>query len=508
MLSFISCLIAIAGAILLLFFKSSNLKEIKATAIFMSVIILLASVFLLFPKSHESVINIGGSEYFGTDYFSALASIVVAFLTFLCIIVSQTKKHENKHENAEPESVNTRKYYVLLLMLVGMYFLLFSSRQLIITALSLLVAICLLYFMTEKNDKKQEAVALKVLAFRIAGAFLLILAGIFNGFIDDSSFVLYFFLFGILFILPMLPVHTYLSDMFAGIGLKEGLASIILQFVGFYMLLSFSTTMNTEISAIAGFWIILALINLFVVALAFRSQQSIYRQFSYLLVFFAGLVAFFNFALIDDISALNTVKYLALCIPLILSLGWIGLYQLKIFDNSGSFSNIAGKLTGDSFSAKFLKSMFIVAFLLIVGIPFSPIYNSIIIAASALIAMEYTVVILFIPLNTTVLLILALLAFLLLILNSANTLQKLCQTNDTESENPDKNSQSMSKDIIISRNYIFIAISLLILIVILSILPVFIFRKLRSDTQKIQNVSGESHTKTLEIKSSEGLNEK
>ena len=508
MLSFISCMIAIAGAILLLFFKSTHLKEIKATAIFVSVIILLASIFLLYPKSHESVIVFDGTAYFGSDYFSALSSIVVAFLTLLCIIATQSSGCENFREITKSESISTRKYYVMLLMLEGLYILLFSSRSLIISALIILVAISLLYFMMRKSDKKLESVALKTLAFRLTGAFFLILAGIFNGFTEDSCLDLYFFMFGIIFILPILPVHTYLSDMFAGIGLKDGLAAIILQFVGFYMLLSFSTAMNTEISSIAGFWIVLSLINLIVIVLASRSQLGIYRQFSYVLVFFAGLVAFFNFALIEDIFALNTVKYLALCTPLILSFCWVCIYQLKLYDESGSFSNIGGKLSGTSISMNVLKSFLIISILLVVGIPFTPIFNAIIKAATALIAMDYTVFIFFIPLNTTVILVLVLIAFLLHVLNSANTLQKLFQTSKQKSENHGENSQTEHKDIIISRNYIFIAISLLILIVILSILPVFIFRKLRCDTQKIQNVSSESQAGTLEIKSSEGLNEK
>ncbi|MCD4657321.1 MAG: hypothetical protein K8S87_07230 [Planctomycetes bacterium] len=508
MLSFVSCLIAVAGAILLLFFKSSFLKEIKATAIFVSAIVLLASIFLLFPKTHESAVEFGGVVYFGSDFFSALASIVVAFLTLLCLVATVSKGDENLGEFAETESFLARKYYVSLLLLEGLYILLFSSQNLIISALILLVAITLLYFMTQKTDKKIENIALKTLAFRITGTFLLILASIFNGFVEESSLDIYFFLVGIIFILPMLPVHTYLSDMFAGIGLKDGLATIILQLVGFYMLLSFSTAHNVEISSIAGFWIVLVLINLFVIVLASRSQLCIYRQFSYLMVFFSGMVAFLNFALIDSISALNTVKYLALSIPLILSFAWICINQLRIFDESGSFSKLSGKLSGDSFSINFIKSTFIVSFLFIVGIPFTPVFNAIVKTAGTFIAMDYTVSIIFIPFNTTSLLILLLFAFLLHVLNFANTLQKLCQKENPDVEKPENISPTTPKEIFISRNFVFISISVLILILVLSILPVFFFRKLHEDTQKIQNVSGESQSKTLEINSSEGLNEK
>ncbi len=485
MLTLILAALSILGGILLLFFKPIKVREVKTTSVLISLIVLFGSFFLLFPGPRTEI-SFNSEVYFSIDSFSGLLSIVLVFLTLFALFtsaISQQSGLKSSQENDNKlnlESENrTGRSYILLLILQGLILILLSSGNLIQTSFLLLISSVVLFFIISDRKPRLYQAALKTLIYQLIGIIFLFGSAILIETESKSSAFFLFFL-GLIFLLPLIPAHTYLSDLFAEIRLSAGIAVLIFQLSTFFIMIKFSTSVFSDSASASSAGIILPLVSLFIIVLSAKAQEDIYRLFSYLICFFYALAALYFFASYPinrnvEESDFQGVKFLVICLPLILASFWviINLICSQINNPNNEKFYLISRFKGVLRDKLLLNIYFVLNLLFVIAFPLTPIFYGIISASKQILSQDFTITFLGIPLRANVILMLVGLTFLLHIYWIVDLYRKLL----TNTEN-DEIQEVIAENSVISRNHILILTGMLILILILSIFPVYFFQNL------------------------------
>ncbi|HMK60325.1 MAG TPA: NADH-quinone oxidoreductase subunit M [Dissulfurispiraceae bacterium] len=307
----------ILGAIIVLLMRRSNEKQIKWTALIVSLITFLLALPLYtnFNKSTAAMqfverstwIRSWSIEYFiGVDGISVLFVLLSALLTILCVTVSWTSITDR-----------TKEFYASLLLIEGSMIGVFCSLDMFLFYIfweAMLIPMYLLIGVWGGPNRVYAAI--KFFLFTLVGSVLMLVGVIVLYFNTDRSFdmlrmmntnypfdlqmILFWAFFAAFAVkVPMFPVHTWLPDAHTEAPAAGSviLAGILIK-MGAYGFLRFNMPMLPEASkALAPTMMVLSVIAIIYGAVICLGQTDLKRLIAYSSVSHMGFVTLGLFAL-------------------------------------------------------------------------------------------------------------------------------------------------------------------------------------------------------------------
>jgi len=326
------------------------------------------------------------------------------------------------------------------------------------------------------STKRLYLAALKAHLYQLVGIALLVVSAAVLSFSANSTSAYFVFFCAVVFLLPIVPAHTYLSGLFAEIEASAGIGTLIFQFSVFFVFIKYSAGIFVEPATETGIGIALPMLSLFILAIAAKAQDEMRRLFSYLVCFFASLIALaVSLSLSANANSANEAglagaKFLAIATPVLLTYFWLIFVAVGRLRQGYLIEDFRGALQ----NRKLLAVLFLLGAFLALGFPLTPVFQGLLAVAISVFKNNLNLHFLFIPVNAKFLLFCLLLAFLLnayWLLSFSRTL--FAASEEDKAEN--KTQQTIPETEKLSRRQKIIFTALLILLSILSILPAYFF---------------------------------
>ena len=205
------------------------------------------------------------------DGFSVLFSLLISFLFFMIFVYSSY--------------IQSRKYYSLLLLDLGVLLLAVFSKELLLFYVFLEIYTIVTYFLIVHKETEQAVRAgFKYLVMNVGGALLILSAIVLEG---SFSLVSLLFIAGCLIKIGSFPVHVWLADAHpAALSPISALLSGAMVKVGAYGLFRFSPQFGAELS----FLVPVALASMVICVFLAMIQVDIKRLLAYSTVSQVGYV--------------------------------------------------------------------------------------------------------------------------------------------------------------------------------------------------------------------------